>query len=361
MAYDAALRDALSIIARIPNDPERARGMLDNRALWAADPLHPVEADPVACPDFMWAHLNNITYDNCIKALGTKFSSIADTVPEGAGLELLDQMYKQAEPEGLGAVEDIEKEMNDCRYVDGNDITDHLTTLQSLIKKYDRASGIPFTEEKKKRFLLKTLPSSWQTPVQNWEAGPLNFAELLTQIKDFTTSVSYLKMKEQGFAMVGGVLECYNCGGNHRVRDCPDLPPNLPAGNRQTRPYFRGKGRSGKRNTKRMSKKDASALVSMLHVLSSSWMSSDEEEENLDCSSMDQKVPEVAMSANTDHHIAAASTQSEKSISGNLTGEIVSLITQYDDQTSNNIRDEISPDADHKCQQSLMSDFDKDF
>ena len=225
MAYDAALREALTLIARNPSDPDRVRGMLDNRSLWAADPLHPGEGDPEMCPNFMWAHLNNITYDNCIKALGNKFSSIADTVPEGEGLALLNQMYQQAEPEGLGAVEDIESEMNECLYVDGNDITEHLTALQALIKKYDRASTIPLTEEKKKRFLLKTLPSTWQTPVQNWEAGPLTFQDLLPRIKEFTTSVSYVKMKEQGLAMVGGVLECFHCGGNHRIRDCPDLPP----------------------------------------------------------------------------------------------------------------------------------------
>ena len=137
MAYDAALREALTLIARNPSDPDRVRGMLDNRSLWAADPLHPGEGDPEMCPNFMWAHLNNITYDNCIKALGNKFSSIADTVPEGEGLALLNQMYQQAEPEGLGAVEDIESEMNECLYVDGNDITEHLTALQALIKKYE--------------------------------------------------------------------------------------------------------------------------------------------------------------------------------------------------------------------------------
>ena len=366
MAYDAALREALTLIARNPSDPDRVRGMLDNRSLWAADPLHPGEGDPEMCPNFMWAHLNNITYDNCIKALGNKFSSIADTVPEGEGLALLNQMYQQAEPEGLGAVEDIESEMNECLYVDGNDITEHLTALQALIKKYDRASTIPLTEEKKKRFLLKTLPSTWQTPVQNWEAGPLTFQDLLPRIKEFTTSVSYVKMKEQGLAMVGGVLECFHCGGNHRIRDCPDLPPPRSSGGRQTKFRDRGKGRQKFKRSQRMSRKDASALVSMLHVLSNSWISSDEEEDQELSMADDQDNPEVAMPAKSD----LDRTSSDQSINGNLTGDVISLITQSRNRDPDRtLMDGRNRDRDRDRDRDLEvphrdtshTDFDKDF
>ena len=361
MAYDAALREALTILARTPNDPVRVRNSLANRSLWAADPLHPGEGDAAACPDFMWSHLRNITYDNCIKALGTKHSNIADTVPEGDGLMLLDQMYNQAEPDGLGAVEDIEKEMDACQYQDGADITDHLTQLQALIKKYDRASNVAMSGEKKKRFLLKTLPNSWQTPVQNWEAGPLTFEELLPQVKEFTSSVSYMKMKEHGHAMIGGVLECFNCGGNHRIKDCPDLPvKQIPsAKGRQARYRDRGRGKP-QRKTDRLSKKDASALVSMLHMISSSWISDDED-------------PEIERDANLEStrdinlEIATDQVHTDQSINGTLSEDAVSLISQSavsaDMGTKMDKSTDRDQDRDRQDQDipTTMSDFDRDF
>ena len=364
MAYDSALREALTMIARDPSEPTTVRGNLRNRSLWALDPLRPTDGDPEVCPDYMWIHLNNITYDNCIKALGTKFSNIADTVPEGEGLALLDQMYQQAEPQGLGAVEDVEKEMDECKFQDGNDITEHLTILQALVKKFDRVSVIPFTEEKKKRFLLKTLPSSWQTPVQNWEASTLTFEELLPLIKEFTTSVSYLRMKEHGFAMVGGVLECYHCGGNHRIKDCPELPvQHVPgAAGKQVRYRDRGKGRPRRSKPQRLSRKDASALVSMLHLVSSSWASSDEEPE-AGPEIQQENEHQMAMSAETATMSLPIDTVTNEIVSG----DVVSLLTQAQLQAVHPVqsyRDRPDRDSDRNVPQvydRTDTDFDRDF
>ena len=102
------------------------------------------------------------------------------------------------------------------------DIDDHIGDVDSIIGKWERASGMVKPEEAKSVFLLKTLPECWGVMVSTWESRALPYEELQRVVGKYPISIGcgimHLKL--------GTKIACTNYVSHAQtmfVQACPNI------------------------------------------------------------------------------------------------------------------------------------------